>query len=394
MANDIEAFNPQLWSARIQKRREKLLVSKPVSSFEEQANLTHGARVHRPTAPEFLTNDYNKYGNGVSIQEVKSEDQYLDVDNVKEVSFYIDAVEDKQSKYDAEAEAVKSAVYSISQEMDYTRFKETINAADYADAATAGGSAGTPYTPAVSTLTEFIENSKAKLRLSGAEQDREWYLVATPKMVSYIAQSFIKDGFNLADSGLRNGYKGDAYGLKVYESTNLLHEVKFTADKIAATNTFAIAGITFTFVSSIGSTAGNVLMGSTDADALTNAALAVNAGSGAGTNYIEISDANRAKLRKLGVYAVADTTAKTLTIYANGPFTFAGTATTFVPGALVAHCELGRKGAVDMVVQIDPKVQKNKVPNKTGYNFIIYDLYGVKTFDEGKYRMLDLRVAG
>ena len=394
MANDIEAFNPQLWSARIQKRREKLLVSKPVSSFEEQANLTHGARVHRPTAPEFLTNDYNKYGNGVSIQEVKSEDQYLDVDQVKEVSFYIDAVEDKQSKYDAEAEAVKSAVYSISQEMDYTRFKETINAADYADAATAGGSAGTPYTPAVSTLTEFIENSKAKLRLSGAEQDREWYLVATPKMVSYIAQSFIKDGFNLADSGLRNGYKGDAYGLKVYESTNLLHEVKFTADKIAATNTFAIAGITFTFVSSIGSTAGNVLMGSTDADALTNAALAVNAGSGAGTNYIEISDANRAKLRKLGVYAVADTTAKTLTIYANGPFTFAGTATTFVPGALVAHCELGRKGAVDMVVQIDPKVQKNKVPNKTGYNFIIYDLYGVKTFDEGKYRMLDLRVAG
>ena len=394
MANDIEAFNPQLWSARIQKRREKLLVSKPVSSFEEQANLTHGARVHRPTAPEFLTNDYNKYGNGVSIQEVKSEDQYLDVDKVKEVSFYIDAVEDKQSKYDAEAEAVKSAVYSISQEMDYTRFKETINAADYADAATAGGSAGTPYTPAVSTLTEFIENSKAKLRLSGAEQDREWYLVATPKMVSYIAQSFIKDGFNLADSGLRNGYKGDAYGLKVYESTNLLHEVKFTADTIVATNTFAIAGITFTFVSSIGSTAGNVLMGSTDADALTNAALAVNAGSGAGTNYIEISDANRAKLRKLGVYAVADTTANTLTIYANGPFTFAGTATTFVPGALVAHCELGRKGAVDMVVQIDPKVQKNKVPNKTGYNFIIYDLYGVKTFDEGKYRMLDLRVAG
>lgn len=394
MANNIEAFNPQLWSARIQKRREKLLVSKPVSSFEEQANLTHGARVHRPTAPEFLTNDYNKYGNGVSIQEVKSEDQYLDVDKVKEVSFYIDAVEDKQSKYDAEAEAVKSAVYSISQEMDYTRFKETINAADYADAATAGGSAGTPYTPAVSTLTEFIENSKAKLRLSGAEQDREWYLVATPKMVSYIAQSFIKDGFNLADSGLRNGYKGDAYGLKVYESTNLLHEVKFTADTIAATNTFAIAGITFTFVSSIGSDEGNVLKGATDADALTNAALAVNAGSGAGTNYIEISDANRAKLRKLGVYAVADTTAKTLTIYANGPFTFAGTATTFVPGALVAHCELGRKGAVDMVVQIDPKVQKNKVPNKTGYNFIIYDLYGVKTFDEGKYRMLDLRVAG
>jgi len=394
MANNIEAFNPQLWSARIQKRREKLLVSKPVSSFEEQANLTHGARVHRPTAPEFLTNDYNKYGNGVSIQEVKSEDQYLDVDKVKEVSFYIDAVEDKQSKYDAEAEAVKSAVYSISQEMDYTRFKETINAADYADAATAGGSAGTPYTPAVSTLTEFIENSKAKLRLSGAEQDREWYLVATPKMVSYIAQSFIKDGFNLADSGLRNGYKGDAYGLKVYESTNLLHEIQVTLDAVATTNTLVVGGVTFTMKSSaLTPTAGEVLVGADDAATAANIVLAINGGEDEGTKYSAISTANRAKLRKLGVYASVDASG-VVHIYANGPFTVTGTATRFVVGSLVAHCELGRKGAVDMVVQIDPKVQKNKVPNKTGYNFIIYDLYGVKTFDEGKYRMLDLRVAG
>lgn len=303
MANNIEAFNPQLWSARIQKRREKLLVSKPVSSFEEQANLIKGSRVHRPTEIEFLTNDYNKYGSGVTLQDVKSDDQYLDVDKAKEVSFYIDAIEDRQSKYDSEAEAVKSAVYSISQEMDYTRFKETINASDYADAGdTTGGTPGQTYTPAVSTLTEFIENSKAKLRLSGAEQDREWYLVATPKMISYIAQSFIKDGFNLADSGLRNGYKGDAYGLKVYESTNLLHEVQVSLSSVATTNTLVVGGVTFTMKSSaLTPTAGEVLVGADDAATATNIVLAINGGEDEGTKYSAISTANRAKLRKLSV---------------------------------------------------------------------------------------------
>lgn len=49
-------------------------------------------------------------------------------------------------------------------------------------------------------------------------------------------------------------------------------------------------------------------------------------------------------------------------------------------------------GAIDMVVQMNPEVQRNKDPKKSGYNWLIIDLYGKKTFAEGAARMADLQV--
>jgi hypothetical protein len=58
----------------------------------------------------------------------------------------------------------------------------------------------------------------------------------------------------------------------------------------------------------------------------------------------------------------------------------AGSNTSF--GTQRAKAIACRKGAIDLVMQIAPTVQFNKVPEKTGYNILAYDLYGVKTFDE------------
>jgi len=35
-----------------------------------------------------------------------------------------------------------------------------------------------------------------------------------------------------------------------------------------------------------------------------------------------------------------------------------------------------------MIIQKDVNVQRNKVEDKTGYNFLSWDLYGLKTFTE------------
>jgi hypothetical protein len=35
-----------------------------------------------------------------------------------------------------------------------------------------------------------------------------------------------------------------------------------------------------------------------------------------------------------------------------------------------------------MVIQKDVEIQKNKEPKKTGYNYLAWTLYGVKTFTE------------
>jgi hypothetical protein len=53
---------------------------------------------------------------------------------------------------------------------------------------------------------------------------------------------------------------------------------------------------------------------------------------------------------------------------------------------------MGRMGSTDLVVQMNPEVQKNKDPKKSGYNWLIIDLYGRKKFQEGKDRTADLRI--
>jgi len=74
----------------------------------------------------------------VTLQDVIAEDEYLDIDRSKEVSFYIDLLDSKQSKYDIEMEAVKKATYQIKNEMDAYIFSLTIGATYSSDAEDAG----------------------------------------------------------------------------------------------------------------------------------------------------------------------------------------------------------------------------------------------------------------
>jgi len=391
MSNSIDAFIPELWSARVQKLREKMLIATKIANFEEQAGLSYGDRVHRPTAPDFVVNTYVR-GTDVTLQDVTTGDQYMDIDRSKEVSFYIDKLDAKQSKYDVEMESVRRATYQIKNEMDAHFLGLVLDCDYYTDAEQAGGSAGTPYTAIPSTFTQFIENSKAVLRTNNVEDDRPWYFVCTPKVTSVIAQTFVGSGFGLADSTLKNGYKGDAFGLKVFESTNVLHTQTATLSTAVATNAVTVAGVTFTFVSTIGTTAGNVLLGADDTAAAANLAALINAPWTTTANGVAISAANQIKLKNAGVYATS--ALGVVTIYGAGAFVASKTGAPVTLGTLTAHCELGRMGSTDMVVQMNPEVQKNKDPKKSGYNRLIIDLYGSKKFDEGQARSLDARFVG
>lgn len=389
MANDISNFIPELWSARIQKLREKMLVAKAICNFEEQAGLSFGDRVHRPTAPDFVVNDYVR-NTDVTLQDVTTGDDYMDIDRSKEVSFYIDKLDAKQSKYDIEMESVKRATYQIKNEMDGYVLRQVINSTYSADAGQNWGSAGTPATLTPSTTVQFFENAKAILRTADVEDDRPRYAVVTPKVVSVIAQTFVGAGFNLADSALKNGYKGDAFGLKIYESTNVLHSQTATLSTAVATNAVTIAGVTFTFVSSIGTTAGNVLLGADDTAAAANLAAAINAPWTTGSTQVAVTAANQKKLKTAGIRATS--ALGVVTIYGAGEFVASKTGAPITLGTLTANCEIGRMGSTDLVVQMNPEVQKNKDPKKSGYNWLIIDLYGSKKFQEGKDRTLNAKI--
>ena len=78
---------------------------------------------------------------------------------------------------------------------------------------------------------------------------------------------------------MKNGYAGNFAGYKVYSSNNVPHSRTISFSTVVATDEITVAGVKFTFVASIGSTAGNVLKGANDAAALANLAAAINGAS-------------------------------------------------------------------------------------------------------------------
>ena len=107
-------------------------------------------------------------------------------------------------------------------------------------------------------------------------------------------------------------------------------------------------------------------------------AAAINGASGAGTTYVDISAADRAKLKN--VRAHLDGTTGVLTTA--GSVAVSTPDTTITVGAEQSHALLCRPGAIDLVMQQNIDVRKNPLPKQKADYFIISTLYGVKTFTE------------
>lgn len=384
MSNNAAAFIPELWSKRLQILTKNQLVAKEICSFEEQLWLSFGDTVHRPYANDLSVNDYVKYTD-TTAQDLVGTDETLVINKSKEISFSIDEIDDIQSKYDLEDNYVSRAAYRLANDMDRTVLAEVANATQVFD------NAGSPISLSVSNCLATMMDAWAVLAANGCEMDKTWALVVSPKAASVIAQTVADKWFNLADLTLRNGYAGTFGGYKVYVSNNLRTTNTITLDTVVATDAITIAWVTFTFVSSIWSTAGNVLKGANDAAAATNLAAAINGAAWAWTTYVEVSAADRAKLKN--AWLVATASSAVVTIVSWGKVVASTEDTTITVGTAEEQALLCRPGAIDMVMQKGISVRKTPLAKQKADYFIISCLYGVKTFTEWKERMVKIRLA-
>jgi len=386
MAQNLDAFIPELWSRRIQYLTRNALVATQICSFEEQPDLKYGDRIHRPYPNDLVVNDYVKYTDTVQ-QDLVGTDEYLDIDQSKEISFAIDEVDWIQMKYDLENSYVERAAYRLANDIDGNVLAEVANANVTCDASDLWSSGDIALS--TSNCLNAIMTAGAKLTANGCEMDKTWALVVSPKSASVIAQTVAQDWFSLADLALKNGYAGNFAGYKVYSSNNVAHNRTISFSSVVATDEIVIGGVTFTFVSSLSTTPGTVLKGANDAAALANLAAAVNGASGAGTTYVDISAADRAKLK--GVRAHLDGSTGVLsTAWA---VAVSSPDTTITVGNATEHAILCRPGAIDLVMQQNIDVRKTPLPKQKADYYIISCIYGKKTFTEWEDRMVDIKIA-
>jgi hypothetical protein len=227
--------------------------------------------------------------------------------------------------------------------------------------------------------------------------------------------AFVLDSYGIADmfqyllgknadfvnALFQNGYiNQDVAGAAVYCSENLTGtSVLSLATQPTDGDTITIGGVTFTFKTAVGSTEGNVLIGASADAARANLALAINKGTGAGTNYIELTTADRRTITKsLRLTATNDNTADTLTVVGTGSgrLTVSETLTdatdTWTKNYISAY--FGKKGGIDVVIQKESKMDAVPEPKQPGSrNISSTIIYGIKTFADGAQRFLNVKIA-
>lgn len=387
MANNLSAFTPEYWSARTQRLLKKKLIAREIANFEEQSTLRDGDMVHRPYYSDVVVNDYTK-GVDVTVQDVAATDEYLLVNKSKEVTVYIDAIDVKQNKYDAANKYIDRMTYALKKDIDGAFLKEVLNAQYLVDdAIVSWGTAGDPITVSVSNAFKMFTLTEAMMNSNDIEDTKPWFYVITPDVKASIQQTNLVNGFNQADAALRGTLKGVGYlgtwgNFNIFVSTNVAHSNKVTVSSLAAADTLTVNGVTITFAAAPAA-AWECKPTLAALKGMLNGVMAT-----AG-DYVEFAAADRAKLIAAWVSAIDDGT--DVTIVTNGSVQYSQSGVTL--GGQVAHCWAGQYGCTDLVIQKDVEIQKNKEPKKTGYNYLAWTLYGVKTFVEGAKRCIEVRVA-
>lgn len=340
----------------------------------------------------------------MTSQAVSDTSETLTVDKNKGIMFQISEKELVQAgplnpgEFIGMQLATKVAIY-----VDADVLYETVNAAyafDNGDLTT-GSSTGTPITLNSTTVPQMVMRLPAKLRAKTNQ------VITAGSNLAFVVDSYgIADMFqyllgknaDFVNALFQNGYVNEQVaGAKVYVSENLTGEaVLGMATEPTANDTVTIGGVTFTFVASP-TNPGDVDLGGAADTTRANLAAAINGGAGAGTAYIEVSAANRIILSKtLRLTATNDNTANTLTVVGKGSGRLVVSETLTAGGdswtSNFIHCYFGKEGAIDVVVQKDVKADMRPEPKQPTTNIISRVLYGVKTFNDGSKKFLDVKI--
>jgi hypothetical protein len=402
MAANLDAFKTA-FSNTYQEIFQKVLTAMKIANTRLLSDLYYGKSIERVYIDISAANveDITAYVDMTS-QAVSDTSETLTVDKNKGIMFQISEKELVQAgplnpgEFIGMQLATKVAIY-----VDADVLFETTNALydfDNGDLTT-GASTGTPITLSSTTVPQMVMRLPAKLRAKTNQ------VINAGSNLAFVVDSYgIADMFqyllgknaDFVNALFQNGYVNEQVaGAKVYVSENLTGEATLTSTgTFSDGDTVTIGGVVLTMKTTLGSTPGNVLIGANAAASITNLASAINGSAGAGTTYVEVSAANRIVLSKTLRLTATATSATVLTIVGKGSgrLVLSETAANFSWTTNFIHAYFGKEGAIDVVVQKDVKADMRPEPKQPTTNIISRVLYGVKTFQDGAQKFLDVLI--
>lgn len=394
MANSLTALSPTYWSKRMGSKRYKANIFRAFASFEEQETLSDGLKVDRPYRADIVVENYSK-GTALSAQDVTATSDQLTVDVVKALLIYIDNVDKIQNKYNAAEAWISEAMKRLNTALDARFLYEVFNANDTVDDGDVGGTANSPISLTVSNVFDMLAAVNQKFDVANVPLENR-LLTISPQVKNVIIKKLEGKETLLGDKTGEFGNIGRYAGLEFFLTNNLPASARWTpANNPSNNDTITINGITFTFVSSIGTTAGNVLIGGNTATTLDNLVALINAGgasSDAGVSNVALSVANQRTVQQW--VAVDGTTYVDVRVMGGSYVTVTGSDAADTWTLKTQHLLASYKGAIDVVVQKAPSVEMASTVSagKSGMNILPMTLAGFRTFYQGKNEIFDVQI--
>lgn len=393
MANSLSASIKELWSKEMQLKHEKTDVFRAIARMTEKEILKHGDTLNRPFRSAVTVQNYTR-GTDFTVRDLTTTNEQLSVDTAKVAPMYIDDLDALQHEYAVLQEFAQDAAVQLGNKIDSVVLAEYANAdSDVDNSDVNAGTAGDGFQLTVANVKKVFFIAGRKLDALNVAPD-ERFATLSPQALQILREYVSDRETGWGDEVGNNGEIGNFAGFKVYLSNNLTSTARLQLGTTPTDgDTVVIDSVTFTFVASIGTTAGNVLINGA-AGSIDNLVGLINAPGTTDANGVALSAANQDKVRD---WTPTDNTTS-MDIQVRGvpnlvvSETLTAAADVWTSARQIQHLLFGRKGATDIVIQKAPNVEIKDDPDRLGKNVVPWTLFGVKTFDYGDAMLVDVNV--
>lgn len=380
---------------------QKILVGKAIANTRFESDLSYGASLKRVkydisgVRVRSIT-----IGSDRTVDSVTDSTELITIDRNVGTTFAMSTKEKVQAGPLNPASVIGAKVaHKTATYVDADILAETRNAfADFDNGdLTTGSSTGVGITLNSTTVPQMVSRMPAKLKANNQVLQNLVFVIDAYGSADVI-QYLLGKNIDFMESVFKNGYAGPIMTAQLYTSENLTGEAVLSlATQPTANDTVTINGVTMTFVSLIGSTEGNVLIGANVDATRANLAGLINAPATTSATQVALSAANIIKFADtLRLAATNDNTANTLTVVGTGSgrlvVSEALTDGTDTWSKNVIHCYFGKQGAIDVVIQDKVDMEMREEPKQRAVNILSDVLFGVKTFEDGAQQFLDVIV--
>jgi len=402
MANSVSDTFADRWSKRLQVLRLPTAVFTAIANYEERANLQSGDTVDRP----YMTSLYAKTladTGAIARHDLTITGEKLTVNQKKEVSFFVQKFNEIQASIKFTDKFATHVGKVLINQVDgvvlgeYEQADSVIGNYEMAAAGSAGDGIGFVLT--TSNILKVFTKAKRKLNRLNIPQNDRWAVISG-EFEDILMQYLAGKESALGDNTGKNGNIGKYMGFKLFLSNALAWSGRLELSAVPGeSDTIVINGVTLTYNATMASGEGSMNIEDSAAHTCDNLVAAINApdtsiDEAAAGGFVAFTTAAYLKALE-GITAADGTTYITLVAEGKGYIAVSETLDTaadiWTTTKQLQHQLFGQGKPIDLVIQKYPEIEVQVRSGYVGRDFITWDLYGVKTFDEGDACLVDVQ---